>query len=356
MKKGNITLYQKTDYANKKGEYPIYIRTIIERKATYYSTGVSVTKEQWDKSSKKVVDHVNKYLLNTTLQQQLSEMEAKYLTSFITNTHFTGNKSHKINFHEYADKKKKNKFKGSNLNKFREFKPTLYFNEINPKLLKEYEQWCRDRGNKENTIWASVKDVKTIINEALREGILKVNPILNYRPPKYTDPKRDFLTEDEINKLEVFSLDEEKHRTLRHVATWFLFACYSFLRYSDCVRFDKTQHIKDGKIIMRTKKTGSDVSIKIHSRLQKVIDRLPGKIFTNFRCNAYLKLISEDLELNKDLHFHLSRHSGSVLFLTKGGSMEALSKLLAHSSMAVTAIYGKVTNQRTDDEIDKAFG
>jgi site-specific recombinase XerD len=36
--------------------------------------------------------------------------------------------------------------------------------------------------------------------------------------------------------------------------------------------------------------------------------------------------------------------------------MEALSKLLGHASIRQTELYGKVTNLRVDDEIDKVWG
>ncbi len=73
-------------------------------------------------------------------------------------------------------------------------------------------------------------------------------------------------------------------------------------------------------------------------------------------CNAYLKIIGKELNFNKPLHYHLSRHSAAVLFLSRGGSMEALSKLLSHNSIRTTEIYGKITNKKLDAEIDKVWG
>lgn len=359
MEKANITLYQKTDYANKKGEYPIYIRTIINRKATYYKTIISLKKDDWDKINKKVIRHKDKSLLNSSLQKQLSEFETSYLTAHLTDTVFSG-KNKKVDFFEYTGKylqqmerikgKEKMKFKRSTLAKFKSFKTSLTFGQITPKLMKEYEQFLRDKGNVDNTIWSSIKDVRSIINQALKEGTIKTNPLHGYEVPKYEDPERDYLNEDQLKILDDYSLDTENPKTLRDVATWFLFGAYSGLRYSDMVNFSKSK-IRDGRIILRTEKTGTDVSIKIHSRLQEIINRLPNKIFTNQRMNTYLITVSKICKLPK-ITMHTSRHSFAVNFLTRGGSIEGLSKILGHTDLKTTAIYAKIVNKRLDNEID----
>lgn len=359
----NISLIQRTERVDKSGKSPIRIRTINKKKVNYYSTGISVTTDQWN--GKEVVDHPNAKSLNSLLRSKFSDFEKRYIESAIADVEFNPSKEARKNFHEYWDKKitalekklgrSKVKYKRSYLKKLQDFKPVLYFSQITPDLMYQYEQYCRDKGNNENTVWGAVKFVKSMVNIALKEGVIKVNPLAGYKSPKYKNPKRDFLTEDEVNRLEDFATGEH-HQTLINTANWFLFACYSFLRYGDCVRFDRRKHIINGKIIMRTEKAGSDVSIKIHPRLQKVLDRLTDQIYSNFRVNHYLKIISIQMELGKDLHFHLARHTASILFLSRGGSMEALSKLLSHSTIRVTEIYGKIQDERVDAEVEKVWG
>lgn len=66
--------------------------------------------------------------------------------------------------------------------------------------------------------------------------------------------------------------------------------------------------------------------------------------------------IAVSCEITKPLSSHIARHTFAVLFLTLGGSMEVLSKLLGHSKITITQIYGKIIDKRIDDEIDRVFG
>jgi integrase/recombinase XerD len=50
---------------------------------------------------------------------------------------------------------------------------------------------------------------------------------------------------------------------------------------------------------------------------------------------------------------HTLRHSFAMHYLQEGGSIEALSKLLAHSSVVVTEIYGEVLDERAGREYDE---
>lgn len=50
---------------------------------------------------------------------------------------------------------------------------------------------------------------------------------------------------------------------------------------------------------------------------------------------------------------HSLRHTFATTFLTAGGSIETLSKLLGHSDIKTTQIYGQIVNSRIENEIGK---
>lgn len=50
---------------------------------------------------------------------------------------------------------------------------------------------------------------------------------------------------------------------------------------------------------------------------------------------------------------HTLRHSFAMHYLQKGGSIEGLSKLLAHSSVTTTEIYGEILDERAKDEYEQ---
>ena len=65
-----------------------------------------------------------------------------------------------------------------------------------------------------------------------------------------------------------------------------------------------------------------------------------------------LKIISKLAEIDKNISFHLSRHTFATRALTKGISIDKVSKLLGHSSIKETQIYAKIINTELDKAMD----
>ena len=353
MFKLNLTPTINLQRPDKNGNYPIRIRSTVQKKVTYYSTGISVKADQF--LNKEIVKHVNKALLNASIRQKINELEQAYLEgdlSITVNTNFYSFTEKYIEQSKNKSAKGTHRHKLSYLKKLKEFSPHLRFPEITPAFMHKYEDYCRSKGNQSNTIWGSCRFVKTMINAALSQGVIKSNPLRGYKAVPYVNPERGFLTDEEIEKIEAFSLRAKGF--LKDVANWFLFGCYTGLRYSDVEKFDKSKIVGE-RIILRTHKTKADVVIKIHPRLKEVISRLNGKIISNQKMNNYLKLIAEKCEIDKPLTYHIARHTYSVYFLNHGGRLELLSKILGHNSIRTTAIYAKISNPTLDAEIDKVW-
>ena len=52
------------------------------------------------------------------------------------------------------------------------------------------------------------------------------------------------------------------------------------------------------------------------------------------------------------LHFHMARHTFATLIcLTNGVSMEAVSKMMGHNSMRTTQIYAEITSQKVCEDM-----
>jgi site-specific recombinase XerD len=63
--------------------------------------------------------------------------------------------------------------------------------------------------------------------------------------------------------------------------------------------------------------------------------------------------LSQKLELNSKLTFHMSRHTFATNALNNGMRIEHVSKVMDHSSIRVTEIYAKVINTELDASMDK---
>ncbi len=62
--------------------------------------------------------------------------------------------------------------------------------------------------------------------------------------------------------------------------------------------------------------------------------------------NRHLKEIAEVCGIKKHLTFHLSRHTFATLTMSKGVSLESVSKMLGHKNIQTTQIYAKMTTEK----------
>jgi site-specific recombinase XerD len=72
--------------------------------------------------------------------------------------------------------------------------------------------------------------------------------------------------------------------------------------------------------------------------------------------DCYLKEIASLCGINKRLTTHCGRHSFGTIMLTKGVSIESVSKMLGHTNITTTQIYAKVLNQKIFTEVNKVRG
>ena len=76
-------------------------------------------------------------------------------------------------------------------------------------------------------------------------------------------------------------------------------------------------------------------------------------IHSNQKMNEYLKEIATLCGINKRLSTHCGRHTFGTIMLTKGVSIESVSKMLGHTNITTTQIYAKVLNQKIANEVNK---
>jgi site-specific recombinase XerD len=74
-------------------------------------------------------------------------------------------------------------------------------------------------------------------------------------------------------------------------------------------------------------------------------------VINNQNTNAYLKEIGALCGIKKKLTFHLSRHTFATLTLSKGVSIESVSKMLGHTNIQTTQIYARITNEKISNDM-----
>lgn len=79
-------------------------------------------------------------------------------------------------------------------------------------------------------------------------------------------------------------------------------------------------------------------------------------MLSNQKTNAYLKEIADICGIKKNLTFHLARHTFATMSLSKGVSIESVSKMLGHTNIKTTQIYARITNKKIEHDMEQLAG
>jgi site-specific recombinase XerD len=75
-------------------------------------------------------------------------------------------------------------------------------------------------------------------------------------------------------------------------------------------------------------------------------------ILTNQKMNAYLKEIAAICEIEKELTFHIARHTfATTVTLTNGVPIESVSKMLGHKNLKTTQHYAKILDKKVSEDM-----
>ena len=92
-----------------------------------------------------------------------------------------------------------------------------------------------------------------------------------------------------------------------------------------------------------------DMYVRFGGRLAETYHREMAK-----RCwPSLLKEIASLCSINKKLTTHCGRHTFGTIMLTKGVSIESVSKMLGHTNITTTQIYAKILNEKISVEVNK---
>jgi site-specific recombinase XerD len=214
-----------------------------------------------------------------------------------------------------------------------------------------------------NSTVKHLRYLKQIITNALKNRYITVDPFDDYTLG-YKPVKKEFLIEPEIKKLMNKKFEAPRLEEVRDV---FLFQIFTGLAYIDAANLTEENIIEDGfgqKWIQLTRQKSSvqanipllDVPLSILKKYNGLENGKLLPIHTNQKMNEYLKEIASLCGINKRLTTHCGRHSFGTIMLTKGVSIESVSKMLGHTNITTTQIYAKVLNQKIFTEVNKVRG
>lgn len=243
-------------------------------------------------------------------------------------------------------------------------KEDLPVKEVDFQFVTDYEVYLRTVCNcGHNSCVKHLRYLKQIISIALKNRYITNDPFDDYKLG-YKPVNKEFLIEPEIKKLMNKKFGVKR---LEEVLDVFLFQIFTGLAYIDAANLTNENIFEDGlgqKWIRLTRQKSSvqaniplfDVPLSILKKYKGLENGKLLPIHTNQKMNEYLKEIAALCGINKRLTTHVARHSFSTLMLTKGISIESVSKMLGHTNITTTQIYAKVLNQKIFAEVNKVRG
>jgi integrase len=384
------------------GRIPVYIRITKAGKYSLQSTGISVEEKQWNPDKSEIRrNHPSYDALNIRLQDELLRIQQLISTLPPESTLddirqvLDGTEKHQ-DFFSYAEgfiatlesdaRYWANRHTRVTIGFFSEFlKSHNYpFEKIDHNTLESFQRFLREvKGNNPNTIHKHFQAIKRIVNKALLDEVIQVNPFDRFKPGKRKKAEKARLSLQQIRTIEALELKPGTWLDVTRDA--FMFSFYNAgIRFGDIARL-QWKHIMDGRLKYNMAKTGTGKNINLLKPALAILDKYrpqtPDKeafifpilnagldysdeIFLkaqisskNVIANKNLKVIARLAGIEENVSFHVSRHSFADYARTSGMDIYNISKALGHADITITQAYLKSFDETSlDAEMNKLFG
>jgi len=390
----NLLFFIKKNKIRTNGTAPIYLRITIDGKAAEIAAKRYIDPKKWDNKSQKAVGNsqeaktLNSYL--KTLEQQVYDFHylmlkeedfvtAESLKSKLLGTDVTTRMLIPI-FQDHNDKVEAligQDFAPGTLERYKtSLKHTQEFlnwkykisdidiTKIDYAFIMDYDFWLRSvRKCANNTAVKYIKNFKKIMRLCMANGWLSKDPFLGYKA-KIKEVERPYLTKEEIQAIYDKEFASER---LSQVCDIFLFSCYTGFAYVDVKKLSK-YHINfgidgDKWIFTNRQKTNTSTRVPLLPLAQELILKYEEHpecvnldvlfpVLSNQKMNSYLKEIANICGINKELTFHIARHTfAATVTLSNGVPIESVSKMLGHTNIKTTHRYAKILDKKVSDDM-----
>lgn len=387
-----ILFYLRSNHVNKDGTSAIIVRVSIDGERQDWSTKLACEPERWDGKAGKATGRSSKSFeinnrlqdIQTILTNHFYDIQRRhgFVTAEMVRNAYMGITQREESLLKLYEQHLEDTKKLVGLSKadptyrkyermYRrvvEFMKKKYnitdipLREIKYQFIVDLEFFLRtEYGYSQDTTYKCMKFFKQVINKAIRAGLITVDPFNGYKI-SVQRVDRGFLSEDDLKKM----MEKEfASKRLEQVRDIFVFACFSGLAYIDLanLRVDNIQKMFDGRlwIVTHRQKTNTKVTVPLLPPAIKILKKYEGKyldgqllpIINNQKLNCYLKEIADICGIEKNLTFHLARHTfATTMTLGKGVPIESVSKILGHTNIQTTQIYARITNEKISHDME----
>ena len=237
--------------------------------------------------------------------------------------------------------------------------------KLNYEFISDYAFWLKSkRSCNHNSTMKYLANFKKVVLICIKNGWLQKDPFTGFKLTR-REVQRPFLTETELQEIASKQFPTER---LTYVRDIFLFSCFTGLAYADVKKLKRSEIGVgiDGEkwILTKRQKTNTPSripllpgSLEILSRYQHHPQCLKdGKVLpvlSNQKMNAYLKEIADACGINKNLTFHIARHTfATTVTLCNGVPIETVSKMLGHTNLKTTQHYAKILDLKVSEDMN----
>ena len=390
-----VLFFLKRDKQKANGNMPIFCRITIDKQEARFGIKTDVDPSIWDVKAGKAVGRTSEVVeINSIIDKTKSTLFSVYndlllsdanVTAEKVKNYFLGGATKDHNLLEQFKHHNENVEKLIGISKskatYQKYEITrkhltnfikerynlsdISFKEINNLFITDFEVYLLTTcGCNSNTTAKFMQFFKRIVIIAKNNGWIRADPFANYKI-RLKKVDRGYLQQSEVESIMNKKFAAKRLEQVRDI---FVFSCFCGLAYIDVKKLRK-EDIRtsfDGNLWIMGKREKTDVSFSIplldipKRILEKYEGTLPDNrilpVPSNQKLNAYLKEIGDLCGIDKDLSFHLARHTFATLTLSKGVSIESVSKMLGHTNIRTTQIYARITDEKVGHDMNAFAG
>lgn len=390
----SIQFYIKKSKIKRSGEAPIYTRITVNGKRVEIAIKRNIHIDKWD-NKRGYARGTTEYArsLNTYIDTVRNKLYEKHRNLIEKNKNITAiaikdaffnkgdNSKTFVGVFEYHNKQMEalvgkeyaqgtHKRYETSLKHLTEFMQSQYnisdilLSQLNYQFITDFDFYLRTTRNcNNNSTVKYIRNIRKIIKIAVDNEWVGRDPFVRFRTT--IEPvERDFLTDDELHTIEEKKFKMERLEIVKDI---FVFSCYTGYSYAEVEKLtpEDIGIGMDGEkwIYTYREKTKVKSNVPLLPKALEIIEKykdhaeckISGKMFpirTNQKMNAYLKEIADLCEIQKNLTFHIARHTfATTVTLTNGVPIESVSNMLGHKNIRTTQIYSKVVEKKVSEDM-----
>lgn len=363
-------------HAKERRTGPIAIEVYYDTRRVYLQTGVKVYSDQFKNG--RVYNHAQQVALNERIRMTIDEAES-YINgilksgksfdmdafkTYISVSRRDGNGDTFLNFVEdqieAQDNRESTKAKHRQILRFlRKWGHIRTFEDLTVENIAAWHQEAVSASKIGSYSINRDRVLRKYTRLAYRMNLISADPYDKWVAPPYSpvDTYR-YISLTELDKIRKLTLEKPKENAARDL---FLFQANTGLAYIDTQAFDHNRIINTGSMMaydgMRVK-TSRPFYVPLTKEAVEILDRYGGAPpkLTDSAYRHILYKIGRMAGLSERLSSHKARHTFAVMCINKGMPIEILSKILGHTNIKTTQIYGKILKSSIDTAFKKIMG